>query len=271
MKKQIDTNARGHGLALVTGARQGIGKAVALALAESGFDVLVNDLPNDREVQPDPIVDVRDRIRSFGRESEIRLADIARPEGRQDLVDFAVKRFGGIHCLVNNAGVAPLVRDDILSTTEESWDRVLSINLKGTFFLTQTAAREMLRMIAEGDSRRFTIVFVTSISAYTSSTTRPEYCISKAGLSMMNRLFADRLSESGVRVYEIRPGIIETGMTRGVKEKYDRLIEDGLTPIRRWGRPEDVARAVTAVVSGAFDFSTGDAFNVDGGFHLRRL
>jgi NAD(P)-dependent dehydrogenase (short-subunit alcohol dehydrogenase family) len=173
--------------------------------------------------------------------------------------------------LVNNAGVAPRQRADILETTEASYDEVMAVNLKGPFFLTQRVARVMLDLLKAGAIEHPKIINIGSMSAYTSSVNRAEYCLSKAGLGMMTALFADRLSEYGLNVYELRPGIIETDMTSVVQAKYDRLIADGLTPIRRRGQPDDVARAVVAIAQDQFPFSTGEVINIDGGFHLRRL
>jgi NAD(P)-dependent dehydrogenase (short-subunit alcohol dehydrogenase family) len=173
--------------------------------------------------------------------------------------------------LVNNAGIAPPKRVDILEATEQSFDRVMEVNLKGPYFLTQLAANWMVRQKTDHPERSFRIVNISSISAYTSSTSRGEYCLSKAGVAMMTKLYADRLAEYGIGVFEIRPGIIATDMTSPVKEKYDKLISDGLTPIKRWGQPEDVAKAIRAIAQGLFDFSTGQVLDVDGGFHLRRL
>ena len=169
--------------------------------------------------------------------------------------------------------MGPRTRLDILETTEASYDEVMNVNLKGPFFLSQLVARTMLERLEAGVDRADAakIINIGSISAYTSSPTRGEYCISKAGITMMTLLFADRLAESGINVYEVRPGIVETDMTSGVKEKYDKLIGDGLTPIRRWGQPEDVGKAVVAVAEGRFPFSTGEVLNVDGGFHMHRL
>ena len=198
-------------------------------------------------------------------------ADVARAGDRERLVTRTLERFGRIDLLVNNAGVAPRRRVDILETTEASYDEVMAVNLKGPFFLTQRVARVMIELLQAGAIREPKIVNIGSISAYTSSPSRGEYCISKAGLAMVTALFADRLAEHGIHVYEIRPGITATDMTSVVKERYDRLIAEGLTPIRRWGTPEDVARAVVAIAEGYLPFSTGEVINVDGGFHLRRL
>jgi 3-oxoacyl-[acyl-carrier protein] reductase len=187
------------------------------------------------------------------------------------LVERVLEEFGGIDLLVNNAGMAPRQRNDLLEMSEASFDEVLGTNLKGPFFLTQQVARIMVEQ-QKGDPQDMPVIInIGSISSDTSSTNRGEYCISKAGMGMMTLLFADRLASSGIRVYEVRPGIIETDMTAGVKEKYDKRIGEGLLPINRWGRPEDVARAVVALSSGILPYSTGEIINVDGGFHIRRL
>ncbi len=196
--------------------------------------------------------------------------DLSSSEDRARLVDEALGGFGRIDALVNVAGVAPLERKDLLEMTEESYDRVMDINTKGTLFLTQAVARAMIKNEAIGGTRG-SICNISSLSAYTSSVSRGEYCISKAGVSMITKLFADRLAEYGIPVNEVRPGIIATDMTAKVKNKYDALIEDGLLPIARWGKPEDIADAVYALVSGALPYVTGQSLDVDGGFHLRRL
>ena len=196
--------------------------------------------------------------------------DLSSSEDRQRLVESAIEKFGQIDVLVNVAGVAPLERRDILDMTEESYDRVMDINTKGTLFLTQAVAREMIKN-PEVNGIRGYICNISSISAYTSSTSRGEYCISKAGVSMVTKLFADRLSEYGIPVNEVRPGIIATDMTSKVKEKYDNLIGGGLLPIARWGEPEDIADAVFALTTGALPYVTGQSLDVDGGFHMRRL
>jgi NAD(P)-dependent dehydrogenase (short-subunit alcohol dehydrogenase family) len=194
-------------------------------------------------------------------------ADVSDAADRQRLVDEAYREFGRVDLLVNNAGVAPDVRADILDATEASFDRLIAINLKGPYFLTQLVAR---RMVEAGTAGR--IVTISSISAYTASVNRGDYCVAKAGLAMMTKLYATRLAEHGITVYEIRPGIVATDMTGAVKEKYDRLIlEEGLTPIRRWGQPDDVGRAVVAIAQDLLPFSTGQVIDVDGGFHLQRL
>ena len=196
--------------------------------------------------------------------------DLSSSEDRQKLVASATEKFGQIDVLVNVAGVAPFERRDILDMTEESYDRVMDINTKGTLFLTQAVAREMINN-PEVNGIRGYICNISSLSAYTSSTSRGEYCISKAGVSMVTKLFADRLSEYGIPVNEVRPGIIATDMTSKVKEKYDNLIGGGLLPIARWGEPEDIADAVFALTTGALPYVTGQSLDVDGGFHMRRL
>ena len=236
--------------AIVTGASRGIGRAVSLKLAANGF-IVIAAARADEEKAADYI-------------SELKA--ISSDTARKNLVDTAFRLFGRLDLLVNNAGVAPLVRRDILEMDEESMDRLLDINLKGTFFLTQYAANKMIENKC-GDM----IINVTSMSAYTASINRGEYCISKAGLAMVTDLFAVRLAEYGINVYEIRPGIIRTDMTAGVAKKYEDLIAGGLLPISRMGEPEDIAKAVLALASGALPYSTGEILNIDGGFHIRTL
>jgi 3-oxoacyl-[acyl-carrier protein] reductase len=253
-------------VALVTGASRGIGRAIALALADRGWSVAINyrsDLVSAQEVM---------RIANkYGDKNLLIQADVSRAEERNRLVAKVLEHFGRLDLLVNNAGIAPRQRQDLLEMGEASYDEVLAVNLKGPFFLTQQVARTMIDLLGFGVIENPRIINIGSISAYASSPNRGEYCLSKAGISMMTALFADRLAESGIGVYEIRPGVIATDMTDAVKEKYDHLIANGLTPIQRWGQPEDVAKAVVAIAEGAFPFSTGEIFNVDGGFHLRRL
>ncbi|MBQ4321883.1 MAG: 3-ketoacyl-ACP reductase [Oscillospiraceae bacterium] len=241
--------------AIITGATGGIGLACVLELVKRGFTVTAM---GTREVfdGPEEVLYVR--------------GSIAETADRQRLLDEAVKKFGPVDTLVNVAGVAPLVRNDILDMTEESYDRVMGINTKGVLFMTQLAAKHMVENARPGKMNG-TIVNISSLSAYTSSVSRGEYCISKAGVSMITKLFADRLAEYNITVNEVRPGIIHTGMTEKVQSKYDALIEDGLLPIKRWGEPEDVAKAVAAFCCGEFPYTTGQSFDVDGGFHIRRL
>jgi 3-oxoacyl-[acyl-carrier protein] reductase len=259
--------------ALVTGASRGIGRAIAVELARLGYDLVIGhyDFAPDGTADESAAAAAVAEITAAGAACADLRADIADYWQRNQLVDLVKKAFGRCDLLVNNAGVAPEKRMDLLEATEESFDRVLRINLKGPYFLTQQVARWMIEQRGEFPDRTFRIVNTGSMSAYTSSPSRGEYCISKAGVSMMTALYADRLAEYGIGVFEVRPGIIATDMTAAVKDKYDKLIAEGVTPIRRWGRPEDVARAVGAIAEGRLDFSTGQVINVDGGFHLRRL
>ncbi|WP_117214768.1 3-ketoacyl-ACP reductase [Allorhizocola rhizosphaerae] len=254
-------------VAIVTGGSRGIGRGIVVALADAGYDIAVNYASNATAAQ-----EVCDKVKELGGRGVAVQADIARTADRQRLVDETLAAFGRIDLLVNNAGVAPSVRADILEAGEESFDRLIGINLKGPYFLTQLVARSMIEQIAAGTVTEPKIVVVSSISAYTASINRGDYCVSKAGLAMLVKLFAARLAEHGINVYEIRPGVIETDMTSAVKERYDNLIIDqGLTPIRRWGQPDDVGRAVVAVATDLLPFSTGQVLDVDGGFHLRTL
>jgi len=251
--------------ACVTGAASGIGLAIAKALAGTGYGVAIADIREE--------ADGRHILKELEGGGHLYVkADVSSAADRARILDAIKQKHGRLDLLVNNAGVAPKERKDVLEATEESYDRVMSINLKGPFFLTQLLARYMIELVRSGRVERPKIINISSMSAYTSSTSRGEYCISKAGVGMLTKLFADRLAEYGINVYEIRPGIIRTPMTEPVVEKYDKLIlEDGILPIRRWGYPEDVAAAVKAIVTGGFEYSTGQVFDVDGGFHLRRL
>ena len=251
--------------ALITGGSRGIGRGIAIALARAGWDVMINYRGNEQAA--------RETAKECARvRAEICQADISQPSDRQRLLQTMREKFNRIDLLVNNAGVAPTERTDILEAKEESFDRLININTKGPYFLTQQVARWMIdQSKSNPNDQRGQIVTISSVSAYTASTSRGDYCVSKAGLSMMTKLFAARLAEFGINVFEIRPGIIATDMTAGVKEKYDTLIVKGLSPIARWGTPDDVARAVVAIATRAFPFSTGEVINVDGGFHLRIL
>lgn len=256
-------------VALVTGGSRGIGRAIAVELARAGYDVAVNYVSNQTAAEETRALALAARDTA---KVEIVSGDVGEKVGRERLLAFVDDRFGRLDLLVNNAGVAPAERADILAATEESFDHVIRINLKGPYFLTQAAARWMIDQRARhGDAYRPAIVNVSSISAFAASVNRGDYCISKAGVAMATQLFAARLAEHGIGVYEVRPGIIATDMTAAVKAKYDALFAEGLTPIQRWGTPEDVARAVGAIALGAFPYSTGEVINVDGGFHLRRL
>ena len=253
-------------VALVTGSSRGIGRAIACCLADVGYDIVVNYNSNR-----DAARQTADEIRKRSRRPRICRASVAVPEECKRLIDFTMDAYGRIDLLVNNAGIAPRTRADILEATLESYDEVLNTNLKGPYFLTQQAASHMIHLTRNEIVPKARIVNVTSISAFASSPSRGEYCVSKAGLSMMTALFAVRLAEYGITVNEIQPGVIKTDMTGPVRALYDRRIAEGLTPIRRWGLPDDVGKAVAAVALGYFDFTTGAAIPVDGGFHLRRL
>lgn len=245
--------------AIVTGGRRGIGLGIANALIQTGFRVVITGVSDSAE----------DALATLGENAVYFKCNSAEGADRKALMEYVDREFGRLDVLVNNAGVAPKIRADILETTEESFDYVVDTNTKGTFFMNQLAANYM---IAHLDPENLPMIInISSMSAYTSSVNRGEYCISKAGISMVTALFADRLSEYGIHVYEVRPGIIKTDMTSKVTGKYDALIEEGITPIKRWGYPEDIGKAVAAIAGGAFPFSTGEVFNVDGGFHLRRL
>ena len=242
-------------IAIVTGVAGGIGYATAKKLLEHGMAVVGMDImPTFEKELPGDFTYVA--------------GDLSRAEAREQLVKTTLEKHGRVDVLVNVAGVAPRVRADLLTMTEESYDFVMNINTKGTLFLTQAVANAMIQNA--GDSKGC-IVNISSMSAYTSSTNRGEYCISKAGVSMITTLFADRLAEYGIMVNEIRPGIIATGMTATVKQKYDALIDGGLLPIRRWGRPEVIADNVLALCNGSMPYVTGMSLDVDGGFHIHRL
>jgi len=251
---------------LVTGAARGIGNATARQMAKDGYAVAIMDVFDEAMA-----VDGINAVKQFDTPVLYLKGDITSAESRKHVLDSVIESFGRLDVLVNNAGVAPKQRMDILTTTEESFDFVTGINLKGTFFMTQLAANVMIDQIGKIEGIKPVIINISSMSAYTSSVQRGEYCISKAGISMITTLFADRLAEYGICVYEIRPGIIMTDMTKTVKEKYDALIANGITPIKRWGYPEDIANAVSVLCSGKLGFSTGEVINVDGGFHIRRL
>lgn len=254
-------------LASVTGARRGIGLAIATALAEQGYHVVLSAAS-----APEYAETVIETLRARALDVSYIQCDISCAEQRKKLIQTIIAQHGRLDLHVNNAGVAPTVRTDLLHATEDSFDRVLSTNLKGTFFLCQEAANAMIALKA-ADIQDYTprIVNISSMSAYTSSVNRAEYCISKAGVSMVTQLFADRLAEYSIPVFEVRPGIILTDMTASVREKYDKMIQEGVTPIRRFGQPEDVASCVLAVAGGLLDFATGQIINADGGFHIRRL
>ena len=250
--------------AFVTGASRGIGFAIAKRLSEDGYHIIAA-ASSYRE-------DTEKKFAAVFRSGFTYVHGDIKDAAARAVFLQAIREKGRLDLLVNNAGIAPPVRRDILETTEESFDLVLDTNLKAVFFLTQAVANHMVEE-KKKDGTGYTprIVNIGSMSAYVSSTSRGEYCISKAGVSMVTALFADRLAEYDIPVFEVRPGIIRTDMTAAVTEKYDRLIADGITPTRRWGEPEDIAKIVSSLAAGSFDFSTGQVFDADGGFHLRRL
>jgi 3-oxoacyl-[acyl-carrier protein] reductase len=247
----------------ITGARRGIGQGIAFGFAEAGYDVVINDLVAESEAQ-EALAGLRER----GAKAAYLQGNIADVPALPALAEKAFSVFGDLECLVNNAGISVRKRGDILEVTPESYDEVMGINLRGTFFLTQEIAR---RMIAVASPHPRSIISLSSANATLVAPDRAEYCLSKTGVSMMTKLFAVRLGEANIAAFEIRPGIIRTDMTAVVKDKYDRLINDGLTPTKRWGEPEDIAKVATSLASGNFHFSTGDAFHVDGGLFIHRL
>lgn len=257
-------------VALVTGASRGIGRAIAIELGRIGCDVVINYVSNETAAR-----EARADVQAANVNARVALcqADISNLSEHTNLLEAIRTEFGRLDFLVNNAGIAPGKRVDLLDATAESFDHLIEVNLRGPYFLSQAAARWMIEQKSSGTIRDYrpAIINITSVSAYAASPERGDYCVSKAGLAMMTKLFAIRLAGEGINVYEIRPGVITTDMTANVKDKYDRMIDEGLTPIKRWGTPEDVGRAVAAIASCSLPFSTGEVINVDGGFHLRRL
>jgi len=256
---------------LVTGASRGLGRGIAESCARAGCSVAIHYQGN-ATAAAETLKLCESLARDPKQKFDVVQGNIASSADRLLIFEETLSGLGRLDALVNNAGIAPRTRADITETSEESYDEVMSVNLKGPYFLSQLAARHWLK---HPNSSRlpggYKLIFVTSISADTASINRGEYCLSKAGLAMACQLWATRLANEGAQVFEIRPGIMETDMTAGVKEKYDRLIADGLVPQKRWGQPEDVGRAVEAILKGYFPFSTGEVITVDGGFHLRRL
>lgn len=253
-------------VALVTGGSRGIGRSICVELARAGYSIAINFAANRTAAEKTLRLcgDIGPRVRSI-----VCQGDVSKASDRDRIVNETLAAFGRIDLLVNNAGITSLGRKDLLEATEESWDQVLGVNLKGPYFLTQRVASQMLQQ--RDRLANPAIINITSLSATTVSVNRGDYCISKAGMSMMTQLFAARLAADGIRVYEIRPGLIDTDMTAAARDDYQQRIADGLTPIRRMGQPEDVGRAVVLLAQGALSFSTGDVLNVDGGFHVRRL
>ncbi|OPZ28472.1 MAG: 3-oxoacyl-(acyl-carrier-protein) reductase FabG [Lentisphaerae bacterium ADurb.BinA184] len=252
--------------ALITGAGRGIGHGIAKALAREGVNIAILDVLPEEDVRAN-----LDAVEALGGAVLYVRGDVTRASDRAAVLDAIRARFGGLHILVNNAGVAPKVRADILEATEESFERLMRINLQGPYFLTQAVARWMIEQRQAGPDCHTCIVNISSVSATVPSTSRGEYCISKAGVSMATRLWAARLGEYDIPVYEIRPGIILTDMTAVVKDKYDKQIAEGLCRQKRWGYPEDIGRAVAALARGDLAYSTGQVINVDGGMTVQVL
>ncbi|TAL65066.1 MAG: 3-ketoacyl-ACP reductase [Bacteroidetes bacterium] len=254
-------------VAVITGASRGIGRSVAIALATEGFDIAAIARSVDSEGMEILGPEVEKRGAQF---FPIGL-DISCTGCQKEVVSNILERYGRIDFLVNNAGVAPLERNDLIDMTEESYDRVMNINLKGPVFFAQKISKEMIWLKQQMVDYRPVIVFITSVSSVRPSTNRTEYCISKAGLSMSSSIFADRLSREGILVYEVRPGIIDTDMTAKVKDKYDKLICEGLVPQKRWGMPLDIGKAVASIARGDWNFSTGMVFEISGGLNIHKL
>jgi 3-oxoacyl-[acyl-carrier protein] reductase len=253
-------------VAVVTGARRGIGRGICHALAAAGFDLAMIDIVED-EAARETVAGVAAR----GAQAAFLRGDIADLGGHGALLDAVYRTFGTIDCLVNNAGVSVAQRGDVLDVTPESFDRVVGINLRGTFFLTQAAARRMVgESRAEGAPPR-TIITISSVNAWVVGPDRAEYCIAKTGLTMMTKILALRLAPHRIFTYEIRPGVIATDMTAVARQKYDRLIGEGLAPIARWGTPEDIGAAAAALAGGALPYATGDAYHIDGGMHIYKV
>lgn len=249
-------------LALVTGGRRSIGRAIATGLAKGGFDLAITDLAADDG-------DTVDGLAARGAATLYLQSDLADIDGHAATIDAVVERFGRIDCLVNNAGIAPPVRGDLLELTPENFDRVMAVNLRGTLFLTQAVAKRMLELGERGHPR--SIVTISSANAEMATVVRGDYCISKAGVSMLTKLFALRLAEAGIATFEVRPGLIHTDMTAVVREHYGRLIEQRVVPLGRWGEPDDIAEVVAGLASGAFRFATGSVIAADGGLAIPRF
>ncbi len=258
-------------VACITGARRGIGKGIVLELAKAGFDIAGCDVVFDQNDPESELNILKETVFEFGVDFLPVKCDITNFEDHDFLIKNITEKFGRLDIFVNNAGVAPLKRLDILETTSESYDRVMNINARGTFFISQKIANYMKEFKQNNPEANPAVIFISSISAYVSSPSRPEYCISKAAISMTASLFADRLAEYGINVYELRPGIIQTDMTSTVKEKYDKLIAGGLVPQKRWGFPEDIGRAVLSLARGDLAYSTGQVIEISGGMNIQSL
>lgn len=257
----------GKPVAVITGASRGIGRAVAIALAGEGFDIAAIA----RSTNSEGMEILGPEVEKLGAQFFPIGLDISCTGCHKEVVANILERYGRIDFLVNNAGVAPLQRKDLLGMTEESYDRVMNINLRGPVFFAQKVAREMIWLKGQLGEYKPSIIFITSVSAELSSPNRTEYCISKAGLSMASKVFADRFSGEGIRVFEVRPGIILTDMTIKLTDKYTKLIDDGFVPQRRWGMPEDVGKAVASIARGDWDFSTGMVFEISGGLNIHGM
>jgi len=254
-------------VAAITGASKGIGRAIAVSLASEGFDIAAIS----RSVDSEGIGILRTAVEKMGREFFPVGLDISCTGCQVEVVRDILNRYGRIDILVNNAGVAPLQRNDLLEMTEESYDRVMNINLKGPVFFAQKIAKEMIWLRQQITGYNPIIIFITSVSSTRSSTNRAEYCLSKAGLTMASTVFADRLANDDIKVFEVRPGIIQTDMTVKQKDKYNKLICEGLIPEKRWGFPEDIGKAVASLARGDWDFSTGMVFEISGGLNIQKL
>jgi 3-oxoacyl-[acyl-carrier protein] reductase len=254
-------------VAVITGASRGIGRSVAIALAAEGYDIAAISRSIDSEGMENLGPEVEKRGAQF---FPIGL-DISCTGCQKEVVTNILDRYGRIDFLINNCGVAPLQRNDVLEMSEESYDRVMNINLKGPLFFAQKIAREMIWIKQQITDYKPVIIFITSVSSVLSSTNRAEYCVSKAGLSMVSTVFADRLSREGILVYEVRPGIIATDMTAKIKDKYDILINEGLVPQKRWGLPSDISKAIASIARGDWSFSTGMVFEISGGLNIHKL
>jgi 3-oxoacyl-[acyl-carrier protein] reductase len=263
--------AKDKPVALITGAGRGIGRGISVALANAGFDIAGVDIIYKPENKRSGLFEVKERIKELGVSFLPIQGDVSSLEDHEKILQQTLDKWKKIDVLVNNAGVAPEQRLDVLETTPESYDRLQSINARGPFFLTQKISKQMISQVKEDPESKPCIIFISSISASVSSPSRAEYCISKAALSQAARVFADRLSDYGINVYDVRPGIIQTEMTVPVKEKYDKLIAGGLIPQKRWGLPEDVGKAVVALAKGYFGYSTGLVVEVSGGMSIQHL
>lgn len=252
--------------ALVTGGSRGIGFGIAHALAAAGYNLAINGMRDEREVQQ-----ALHDLRNYGVDVIYCQGNLGSADNRKGIIEKTFSHFKVVNVLVNNAGVAPKVRNNLLDLTEEAYDYLMEINLKGTFFFTQEVAKRMVAEKKRNKHYEASIITITSVSAEAASVNRGEYCLSKAGLAMMTKLFATALAEVNIPVYEVRPGIIETDMTSGVREKYDKLIGEGITLEKRWGKPEDVGKIVAALAKGDIPYATGQVISPDGGMSVRRL